>query len=179
MLDDGCSFPMPDPLDPFDAIVSGFTDPLKRILAYMGVTGGAFVLGGNIHEAPVLISSIAVRGPRALMDLFDLIKAASPVNWMGMMLNSLAIWYLLPLAVAYLVMFVMLWNGADMFKTLFALALIHPVQTYVYVEQANPSAMANRIISIILLIVCEISIAGLLLWWRQIQVDAEQHLSIE
>jgi hypothetical protein len=163
---------MSEPLDPLDAIVGGITDPIKRILAYLGVTGGAYVLGGNIHEAPMIITSIAARGPRAFMDLFDLINSASPVTWGIMMMHSLVIWFLLPLSVAYLVMFVKLWRGGDMFNILFALALIHPVHSYIYSELAHPSAMADRILSIILLIVCEVSIAALILWWRHIIENA-------
>jgi hypothetical protein len=163
---------MADPLDPFDALVGAFTDPIKRILAYMGVTGGAFVLGRNIQEAPLMIGSIGARGPRALFDVFDLIHNTSPVYWLGMMLNSLTTWYLLPLVLAYLFMFVRLWRVPDMFNTLFVLALMHPLHTYIYVERATPSAMGDRIISVALLVMFEVAIAGLILWWRYIVDNA-------
>jgi hypothetical protein len=163
---------MSDSLDPGDAIVEGATEAVKRLLAFLLVSGGAAILGKNLHEAPGHIASIQTNGVMSGLDFFKDFSVVSPALWVLMMLHSTFIWYLLPFLGAYVWLLAQLWRGADMFNVLLALALIHPLHTFIYMQRADPLPPGDLILASALLVVCELGLAGLILWWRHIRESA-------
>jgi hypothetical protein len=163
---------MSDSLDPADAILGGATEGVKRLVAFFLVTAGAAMLGLNLHEAPNYIASMRTNGIGAVFDVFKQFNAGSPLLWILMMLHSMFIWYLIPFTLAYLWLLIRMWSGADMFSVLLALALIHPVHVFLYVQRSSWMSTGNIILASALLFFCEIAMAGLVLWWRHIRESA-------
>jgi hypothetical protein len=163
---------MSDSLDPTDAIVGGITDAVKRLLAFLLVTGGAALLGSNLHEAPNHFASIRLNGLSAAFDSFKQIDALSPALWIVMMLHSTFIWYLIPFLLLYVWLLARLWQGADMFSILLVLALAHPLHTFIYMQRQDPLPPGDLILTSALLIVSEVGLAGLILWWRHVRENA-------
>jgi hypothetical protein len=165
-------FAMSDSLDPTDAIVGGVTEAVKRLAAFILVTAGAAVLGLNLHNAPNFIASIRTSRLSGALNPFSEFDVWSPLLWVLMMMHSTFIWYLLPFLGAYVWLLFRLWQGADMFSVLLALALIHPIHVFIDVQRSNPLAFGDFMLAGGLLVVSEIAMAGLVLWWRHIRESA-------
>jgi hypothetical protein len=163
---------MSDSFDPGDAIVEGATDAVKRLVAFLLVSGGAAILGSNLHEAPGHIASIQANGLGSALDFLKDFSILSPALWVLMMFVSIFVWYLLPFMVAYIWLLVRLWRGEDTFNVLLALALIHPLHTFIYLQRMDPLSIGDLILASALLVVCEAGFAGLVLWWRHVREDA-------
>jgi hypothetical protein len=163
---------MSDSLDPTDAILGGVTEGVKRLVAFFLVTAGAAMLGLNLHEAPNYISTIRSNGIGAVLDSFKQIEGGSPLLWIFMMLHSMFIWYLIPFTLAYVWLLIRIWSGADIFSVLLALALIHPVHVFLYVQRSSWMSTGDVILACALLFSCEIAMAGMVLWWRHIRENA-------
>jgi hypothetical protein len=177
MLDVGCwmlDVPtlMSDSLDPTDAIVGGVAEAVKRLAAFILVTAGAAVLGLNLHNTPKFIASIRSNGFSGALNPFSEFDVWTPLLWIFMMMHSAIIWYLLPFLGAYVWLLFRLWQGADMFSVLLALALIHPIHVFIYVQRSDPLPLGELTLAGGLLVVSEIAIAGLILWWRHIKETA-------
>jgi hypothetical protein len=165
-------FAMSDSLDPTDAIVGGVAEAVKRLASFILVTAGAAVLGLNLHNAPSFIDSIRASGLSGAFNPLREFDVWSPILWVLMMMHSTFIWYLLPFLGAYVWLLFRLWQGADMFSVLLALALIHPIHVFIYVQRSDPLALGDLMLAGGLLVVSEIAIAGLILWWRHIKETA-------
>lgn len=170
MLD--VSPPMPDSLDPTEAIFEGATEGVKRLLAFGLVTAGAAMMGLNLHEFPTHIASLQTKGIGAVFDIIGQFDSGSPFLWLLMMLHSTMIWYLLPFVAVFGILLFRLWGGAEMFNILLALAVIHPVHTFLYVQGQSPLVPGDLILASAALVVCELSIVGLILWWRYVKENA-------
>ena len=163
---------MSDSLDPTDAIVGGITDAVKRLVAFLVVTAGAAVLGFNLHSAPKHIAAIRVNGFGAISGFFEQFSALSPAGWILMMLHSTIIWYLLPLLLVHFWLLIRLWQGGDMFSILLGVALLHPVHTFLYMQRADPLIGGDVVLGAALLVVSEVALAGLILWWAHVRENA-------
>jgi hypothetical protein len=163
---------MPDSLDPLDAVLGGLGESLKRAFAFLFVSGGAYVLGTNMHEAPSVFSSLPAQGPAALLTFFDQITGISPLMWIGMMLHSVFIWYLLPFALAYLGLFIWFWRDGDTFTVLLTLALVHSVHAFIYAQRSSPLPFGDVAVGAALLLGCLIAVVVLLYWWRHLRENA-------
>jgi hypothetical protein len=163
---------MSDSLDPTDAIIGGITEAVKRLVAFIFVTAGSAILGFNLHLAPNYIASIRASGLSAALNPLREFDAWSPILWVFMMMHSAIIWYLLPFLGAYVWLLFRLWHGADMFGILLALALIHPIHVFIYMQRSDPLAAGDLILASGLLLVSEIAVAGLILWWRHVKENA-------
>lgn len=163
---------MSDSLDPADAIYEGATEGVKRLLAFVLVTAGAAMLGFNLHQVPAHIAAISRNGIGAAFEAIKQFDPGSPILWMLMMLHSTVIWYLLPFLALYGWLLFRLWLGSDMFGILFVLALIHPIHVFIYAQRTDPLAIGDLILASCVLFVCEIVLAGLILWWRNVSENA-------
>lgn len=163
---------MSDPLDPADAILSGATEGVKRLLAFAFVTAGAGMLGLNIHEIPNYVARIQTNGIGSVLESFKYFEVGSPILWILMMLHSMVIWYLIPFALAYVWLLARLWLGAEIFPILFGVAMIHPIHTFLYVQRSGGLFGGDLLFAIGALIVCEIFIAAAILWWRHLSENA-------
>jgi hypothetical protein len=163
---------MPDSLDPVDAIMEGATDGVKRLLAFALVTAGAAMLGLNLHEIPTHIANIQANGVVAVLDVLKQFNPGSPFLWVLMMMHSAAIWYLLPFLAVYIFLLFRLWGGSEMFNILFALTVIHPVHTFLYMQRQSPLVPGDLLVASGVLVASEISIVGLVLWWRYVKENA-------
>ncbi|HET6409339.1 MAG TPA: hypothetical protein VFG14_15740 [Chthoniobacteraceae bacterium] len=163
---------MSDPLDPMDALVGGVTDSVKRLLAFVVVTAGAAILGYNVHEIPTHLSALRTGGFSSVLAALQQFDASAPIAWMVMMLHSLIIWYLFPMVLLYFALLVWLWKGEDMFNILLGLALLQPLHTFLYMQRSSPLVAGDLALAIGALVIAEVSLAALILWWRNVSENA-------
>jgi len=163
---------VPDPLDPTDAFLSAFTGMWMRTFAFFGVTAGAALCGANIHEAPNLVANFGTNGLNAVWDFFRSIHPGLALMWMLMMVHSLFIWWTLPFALLYIWLLAKLWRDAELFDVLFVLALVHPVHVFIYGQCTQPLTGLPLAGGVALLVVFEVVMAALILWWRRVSQNA-------
>jgi hypothetical protein len=169
---------MPDSLDPVEAIFEGFTSPILRLFSFFGVSGGAFFLGTNIASLPSVLTSLPKFGPTFIQDVLKSFDGSFPIRWAFMMMHSMAMGWLLPFCGLWVYLLVKLWkDAADLFQILFWLTLSHALHAFIYQMIVTPPASVETgIILSVLMLVCEGSIAGLLLWWKHVKENAPERL---
>src|SRR5215218_8940279 len=163
---------MPEPLDPLDAVVSAFTDMLKRCGLFLAVTGGAALLGWNIHRAPNILASFATLRFGAIRQAYESVDASLVANWFFMMMHSVTILWALPFVFFYVTLLVRLWRDGDLFQILFSLALSHSAHVFIYLQYTDPFSGGALAASIAMFLISEAILAALLLWWQHVSENA-------
>jgi hypothetical protein len=165
---------MPDPLDPMDAVVSAFTEMLKRTGAFLGVTAGAAILGWNVHNVPDVFSGFSTQGFAAFQQAFNSIDQSLIPGWIIMMIHSLFIIWTLPFALFYFWLLIRIWRDGDLFQILFLLAISHSLHTFIYLQWSDPLTGGALAAGIGALVLAEVLTAALLLWWQHVSESAPE-----
>jgi hypothetical protein len=160
---------MSDPLDPTDAIIGGVADSVKRLGSSILATVSAVVLGLNFHAIPKCIVTVQTNGLNSASWFFALWP---PFNWGEMMIRSLLIWYLIPFFLGYSCLILNQFMRDEMFGSLLGIIVVHSVHTFLYTQMVDPLPPADLILACSVLVVGEFALVGLLLWWRQIRLNA-------
>jgi hypothetical protein len=164
---------MPDSLDPTDVFLSGITGTWMRLGCFALVSLGGHAVGSLIHDAPTNIAAIQSSGLAALPSIVKVDPGEIALSWIGIMVGSVASFWTIPFLLLFLRLLVSLWLDGDLFKILFTLALSQPVHTFAVLHCWDKNlAGSDLALAVGLLIVVDVAIAALILWWRHTSENA-------
>ncbi len=170
---------MPDPLDPLDAVVSGFTDTIERFVGLVAASFGGHLLGFQVHAFVPVLASIPTKGWAAWPGGFALDPLGAVLSWFGAFFGSLAIPWCWPFLVLDGWLLTRLRLTGELFPAIVILVAAQPIHSFLAQQKFSPLTSGEAGIGLGLLVVSAIFTTTLLLWWRSTSDQAPAPLDEE
>ena len=170
---------MPDPLDPLDAVVSGFKDTVERFVGVIAASFGGHLLGFQVHAFAPVLASIPTKGPAAWPGVLVLDPLGAVLSWFGTFFGSLAIPWCWPFLVLDVWLLMRLRLTGELFPVIVVLLATQPIHSFLAQRKFSPLTGGETGIGLGLLVVSAIFTTTLLLWWRSTSDHAPAPLDEE